>query len=531
MLKAKIKKKNPDKQPAKTDLKISFSLIKIICSIVILVSLVFASWFALHGDIVFHTDIARDFLLMEDVVRNKPISLIGPRSGGIPGVFHGPAWTYLNIPAFILGNGNPAVVSWFWVLLFAINIFVVYKVGQKMISSEVGFIAAAVTASISAFSVPGYFNPFGAVIFTPLFIYFLFAYIKTAEIKNLLLAYFILGLVIQFQMAFGVPLLALSLPLLLLLIIRNRKLLHIFAIAIIIIPLSTFILFDLKHQFLQTKSVLNYLSNKESSGKLDRPINYLFRLHVESMINDGPRFITKENKILFYIVYALLAFSTYKVFKNKSEGHTKIFLLLFGYFYVGYWMITILYKGTVWAYYYWPLLNLITLVFAATSRFINKWLFYLILIVLVIFNLNYDIKNNFKSETYFGGDNSSWRLHEKYAKFIYDDAPEEFGYYIFTDDQYGYSSRYAMNYEQTQFKNKKAFPYEKRKLTYLIIFPSSNPTISDDWWKAEKVKIKRSADKVFTFDGSNMRIEKYTLTPEEIADKSDENLIHTLIFR
>jgi len=148
--------------------------IKIFCLFIILISLFFASWFAIHGDIVFHTDIARDFLLMEDVVRNKPITLIGPRSGGIPGVFHGPLWTYLNVPAFILGNGNPAIVGWFWVLLFTINILIVYKVGSKIFSKETGLIAAALTSIISAFSVPGYFNPFGAVMFAPLFFYYLF---------------------------------------------------------------------------------------------------------------------------------------------------------------------------------------------------------------------------------------------------------------------------------------------------------------------------------------------------------------------
>ncbi len=98
--------------------------------VVILISTFFASWFAVNGDIIFHTDIARDFLLMEDVVKNKPITLIGPRSGGIPGVFHGPLWTYLNLPSFIIGGGNPAIVSWFWVILYLINLLIVYKIGM-----------------------------------------------------------------------------------------------------------------------------------------------------------------------------------------------------------------------------------------------------------------------------------------------------------------------------------------------------------------------------------------------------------------
>jgi hypothetical protein len=71
------------------------------------ICIILASWFVINGDILFYSDIARDFLLMEDILYNKPIALIGPRSGAISGVFHGPLWFYLNLPAFILGKGNP----------------------------------------------------------------------------------------------------------------------------------------------------------------------------------------------------------------------------------------------------------------------------------------------------------------------------------------------------------------------------------------------------------------------------------------
>lgn len=531
MPKAKTKKQKSEKLTTTTGVKIPFSLIKILCSIVICTSLVFASWFALHGDIVFHTDIARDFLLMEDVVRNKPFTLIGPRSGGIPGVFHGPLWTYLNIPAFIIGNGSPAVVGWFWVLLFAANIFIIYKVGSKILSSEAGFIAASIASVISAFSVPGYFNPFGAVMCAPLFIYFLFSYIKSNQIKDLLLSLFILGIVIQFQMAFGVPILILMLPLLLFLIVRNKKLLHIFSLLILLIPLSSFILFDLKHQFLQTKSVLHYMTGKDIAGKIDRPFNDVLRSRIDSLVHVGPGFITKDNLILLYVGFAMLGFTTYKIFKTKKEENLKLFLYLFFYFYCGYWIMTVFYKGVMWGYYYWPFLGLVSLVFASTSKIINKWIFYILFIVFVVFNFNSEIISNFKPETFFGGDNSSWRFHEKYAKLIYEDAKSDFGYYIFTADQFGYSSRYAMNYVQTKFNKVRASSYEKKRITYLIIFPSDNPTISDGWWKTEKVKLRRPADKVFTFDSSNMRIEKYVLTSDEITEKSDDTLIHDLIFR
>lgn len=503
----------------------------VVCALIIVIATFFASWFAIHGDIVFHTDIARDFLLMEDVVRIKPLTLIGPRSGGIPGVFHGPLWTYLNVPAFIVGNGNPAVVGWFWVLLYIGGVYITFKVGSSMISKNAGWVAAAITSAISAFSVPGFFNPYGAVMFAPLFLYLIFRYVKSSKLSDLLWCLLTLGAVIQFQMAFGVPMLVLLLPLLVLTIIRNKKYSHIFGLLILLIPLSTFILFDLKHQFLQTRSVLNYLSGKDIAGKIDRSFSDILHTRLNSLVHVGTDFITNGNQWLFYIVLFIFGYSLYRSFKDKKIKDIKLFYLLFLYFYSGYWLMTILYKGVMWGYYYWPFLGLISLVFASFIETLGVAIFYPVLIFFAIFNLYTGYKNNFKSTSYFGGDNSSWRFHEKVAKFIYDDAPEEFGYYIFTADQFGYSSRYAMNFEQYQIKNKKAFSYEKKAVTYLMIFPSDNPTISDGWWKTEKVKINQKPEKVFTFKNSNFRIEKYNLAPNVVNEKSDDTLIHTLIFR
>lgn len=124
----------------------------------------------------------------------------------------------------------------------------------------------------------------------------------------------------------------------------------------------------------------------------------------------------------------------------------------------------------------------------------------------------------------------SWLFYFSQAKTIYEDARGDFGYYIYTADQFGYSSRYAMNYGQRLYLKNKAFPYEKKQTIYLIIFPSTNPFTNERWWKKNQVKIDRNPDKVFKFsDGSY--IEKYALTVQEQKVQSDQNLINNLIFR
>src|SRR3989344_1659117 len=68
-----------------------------------------------QGEVNFFNDVARDFLLLQELDEKK-IVLIGPRSS-TNNLFHGPFWTYINYPAYVIGNGNPVVVAWFWGLL------------------------------------------------------------------------------------------------------------------------------------------------------------------------------------------------------------------------------------------------------------------------------------------------------------------------------------------------------------------------------------------------------------------------------
>ena len=109
---------------------------QLIIILVILINILLSAWYVLNKDLVFHTDIARDFLVLEDIVRTHKPTLLGPRSGGIPGVFHGPLWFYVNLPIFILGQGNPVVVGWFWVFLSASSIFITYYFGKKIFNRK-----------------------------------------------------------------------------------------------------------------------------------------------------------------------------------------------------------------------------------------------------------------------------------------------------------------------------------------------------------------------------------------------------------
>ena len=476
----------------------------------LIVSFLTSIWFVLHGTIYFHTDIARDFLLIEDIVVNRKLTLIGPHSGGIEGVFHGPAWLYLNLPAFIIGGGNPVVVGWFWSLLVASSIGIVYFATKKLSDTKAALMAAALYGLTISGSASNLFNPFGAVLLAPLFFYYFILYLSKHSFIHLLISLFLIGIIIQFQMAWGVPILILSVPLLFHHFFIHKKLLHISSFLILLLPLSTFLLFDIRHEFLQIRSVLAYLSQPKIIQHAST-LQFVWGRMLEMGLGN------------ILVALLLLIFVT-KLKKNRA---IKYFL----YFYFGYFFITLIYKGTLWGYYTIPFTPLFCMAVAiALNSLPKKWgVAAFIVIVSPLFFVN--IKTLLTQDaTYFKNNSGLWHAYLSQANTIYTDAKgSDFGWYVYSADQYGYSPKYAMRYVQKQSKNN-GFAFEKKPITYLIISPSTNKYTNEKDWKKDKIYLTRKPDKVIRFVGG-MYVEKYMLSAAEQKVPAANDLIEDLMFR
>lgn len=500
--------------------------VKILFWVAIISCTLLASWYALHGAIHFHTDIARDFLLMEDIVVNHKPALIGPRSGGIPGVFHGPAWLYLNLPVFFLSGGNPAAVSWFWAALVILSIASVYFVTKKLSDDKAAMLASAIYGLAISGAAPNLFNPFGAVLFSPLYFYFLILYLEKRKIAHLLLSLFLIGLVIQFQMAWGVPVLILSLPLIFKRIIKHKKIAHLFSFSILSIPLSTYLLFDLRHQFLQTKSVINYLKGT-NGDKATLPFISVVWLRIREMALTMFSYFSNSNLFVTLSFFVLFVALMILYFKKKKWNNAVIYFL---YLYGGYFVLTLLFRGTLWGYYTWPFLPLFCIVLAiALSSVLKKYFAHLSIVIFLIVIIQNGIILSKQTNAYFASDTGLWNFYKVQAEDIFKDAPSEFGWFVYTADQYGYSSKYAMHYLQ-QKNIKKGFSYEKKPTTYLILQDGSNQYINSADWKKDRIKITRTPDKEFTYQNGST-IERYNLTKEEQEIQVDSSLIQDLMFR
>src|SRR3989338_10080971 len=175
-------------------------LLYFILLVLTLFNVYLASSLVRHGEVNFFNDVARDFLLLEEMDQKK-IVLIGPRSS-TNNLFHGPIWTYINYPAYVLGNGNPVVVAWFWIFLECIFLITSFYMVRKLFGTLPAFAFIALTSVQMVSHMGGIFHAEATFFFMPMLFFTICMYIKSK--KNLYLALHLLALAIFVQLEIGV---------------------------------------------------------------------------------------------------------------------------------------------------------------------------------------------------------------------------------------------------------------------------------------------------------------------------------------
>ncbi|QQG43987.1 MAG: hypothetical protein HYW86_03945 [Candidatus Roizmanbacteria bacterium] len=494
--------------------------------IFVLVNLILSSWSVINKDIYYYTDIGRDFLIFDEIATKKLV-LVGPRSDA-QGIFHGIAWHYFNMPAYLLAQGNPVIVGLFWILLGVGLVITSYFIVKKLFDKKSAIIAVLLLSTYLVEHMQGLFHGKGAWFVLPAYFYFFVRYSQTKKPFDLLGHLLMLGLLIQFEIAVGMPFALLSFVGLVYLMVRSKLFHHIFYFAFLIIPLSTFLMFDLRHDFLQIKSFLSYGQGVRNGVAIPFMISLTDRLHhfAYTGINLFKFPLAQWNLIVFgSFIYSFL-----KLKKIKDKYKRTYFAFI--YFYVGFYLLTLLHGGLLIEFWWLPVSLLPILIFSTLHHYIPKFVYYgflvLILGVSTFQNINY-----LKTVTQeMGKKTTSWQFHLNNAKQIYEDAPAEFGFFIYAPDIFGYQDKYAMLYTQRLY-SKKPYVFTKKKITYVLIEPPPSFRTSDlspRWWIEEKLKIKKTPIKTISL-GLDYKIEKYELTDEELKIPSEITQADWLFFR
>ncbi len=488
-------------------------------------NLVLCAWSVLHHDIYYYTDIGRDFLIFAEIAAKK-IVLIGPRADA-QGLFHGIAWHYLNMPAYFLGKGNPVVVGWFWILLAAGLIAEAYFIVKKLFDNKSGLIAAILISTYIVPDMQGLFHGKGAwFVILPLF-YFFVRYAQTKKSRYLIAHLIALGFLVQFEIGVGIPFVVVSILGITFLIFKNKKFYHFLSFGVLFLFALTFLLFDLRHNFLQIRSFIAYAHGARNG----LPIPFL------NSLSDRISHITYLGINLFkfpeenwnYLVFGIFLYSFYRLVK-KPDKYKSVYLT-FLYFYLGFYLFSLYHGGLLIEFWWMPVSLLPIIMFSTLHRYFPKILYFVVVAAIVGVGTAQNISYIKKITNNFGKVTTSWLFQLNVAKTVFNDAPPEFGFFIYAPDVYGYQEKYAMFYAQRLYP-KKADIFVKKKTTYVIVEPppAQIQGLSPDWWIQSRLNLTKQPDKVIKL-GQGFKIEKFTLTDNEIKIPSEVTPADWLFYR
>lgn len=477
----------------------------------------------LQGEVRLSNDIGRDFLLLQELDQKK-IVLIGPRSN-TQGVFHGPLWTYINYPAYLIGVGNPVMVAWFWVILGFIFLLSTFFILRKLFGTLESLLGISL---LSTYLVPHINSVFHAEVnffLIPFFLYTIHRYLQTKEAKYLAFHIIILTAFFHLNIGVGILFIMLSGILILAFIAKNRLWKHFVAFIILPIGVSNFIAFDFRHGFGMAKALFNLGGNSAFLVPVNEWVNDRLRNTVSLQL------LAKNIEPLSVLIFVLvIIFTLIHIKKNTKQ---KPFLLLILFYYFGYMLLSYFNKGVILYHYIYLLVPITMIWLIALSKGVSRLVFIPVILLVLFLNFNFtngyidDMKNNF-----IGKKLDSWTSLKKIAQTVIEKQKgKEFGYFVYSPDAYAYQQRYAMLYS---FKaaHIKAFEYGKKSTTYVIASPppENNPYMGHQWWIENKANIKAKPVEVKSFT-SGYILQKFELSLDEQKIPHDPNIELGLNFR
>jgi len=283
----------------------------------------------LPSHLFFGPEQGRDFLVIKDIVVNHKFTLIGPKTD-IDGIFHGPLFYYLSAIPFLIFHGDPFLVLLFLILFHSLTVFVLYFLSEELFSDK---FLSSVSIVLFTFSYGAIVdsrwlsNPPMTIPLSALLYFFLIKFIKGKKYYLIPagITYALLGQVEFLNYFFFAFVTFFSLVIYKGRVLKNKFVALISFIFAVFFSWINFLLFDLRHDFLITKSLTGLL--KGSSG-------YYISLK-ESLVSSTKLFIDTFSlysgipSLLVMVILPIIFLSlVYMSFKNKKYGLILIWLFI-----------------------------------------------------------------------------------------------------------------------------------------------------------------------------------------------------------
>lgn len=345
----------------------------------------------LYQTVPYTFDQGRDFLKVEEIVRYKNPTFIGPTTG-IMGVYHGAWWYYFLAISYIIFNGKPIGFYYFLFIFSLIQAIFLYKFLEK----EFNFLSAnlfLLLISGSSYFILNSFFPISSVFTFPfilLLFYSLYQFLKTKKKIFIFLIFLSLAFIFEAEVAEGVFFLPAFFLCLIItkhfkLFINKKTVKHVFLG--LILPTIPRIAFELKNNFIQTKAAINFLRNSTPTNPVSLKGAFFDRLKICEGLLRGS--IPIDNNHTFFMIifffFLIIIFGYKKLSKLKKDYFnflTLLLLLIFGFslFYKTNFFWTNYFEGLPYFY-----LLLVSIGFYGFSKYQSKKLKSLSLLILIFF--------------------------------------------------------------------------------------------------------------------------------------------------
>lgn len=342
--------------------------------------------------ITFLGDEGRDVLVVKRMIVDHKFTLLGPITS-VGSMYMGPVYYYLMAPFLWLWGFDPVGPAIMVVIFSLLTIYLIYRISVEFLNSRTAAVTASFLYAISPLPIiygRSSWNPNIVPFFSTLIIYSMLKVVIRKKNKWLLVSGFSLGILLQLHYVTFMffPILAA-----IFIIMRPRIPIkyYLLGLSLLVLSYSPFILFELRHGFVNTNSVWRFFWQQRSES----PINFM---SIWQTVSDIAVRLFWRLPVVYSAEYAklliliLMAFF-YFIFKKKTKTDTKrALLLILIWFGVGIFSYG-LYRGVIYDYY---LGSFFAVPYLILGYFISRlWDFslkgrilaFLLLALLVIFNL------------------------------------------------------------------------------------------------------------------------------------------------
>lgn len=203
-------------------------------------------------------------MAVAQIAQGHPV-LVGPTTG-LGGLFLGPLWYYVNLPAFIIFGGNPWGICLYLIFLSCLALPLFWFLAHRLFSEKIWAVLCALFLALIPGSIQASIFVWNPLLSVPLMTGALLSFWKARTARKwLALGFLLLGLTLQSEFAYAVfflPVLFVSIPW-----IRQKLDWRDFGVAIGAVAVTGIpqFLFELRNHFIMTTSLLHSMSDTSQS--------------------------------------------------------------------------------------------------------------------------------------------------------------------------------------------------------------------------------------------------------------------------